>query len=90
MLHDGKITPVNALVCSDLHEECLLSWTDLQRMHVISHEFPRAVTHSTVSGNADGADGADASGTADGAADTTAASAARTLFGAFAPILVGS
>ena len=40
LFFEGKTFPIHALVCSDLHEDLLISWKDLQRIGSISRDFP--------------------------------------------------
>ena len=40
IFYEGKRTRIHALVSDNLHEDFLVSWFDLQRMGVLSKEFP--------------------------------------------------
>ena len=43
---EGQKTMVQALVSSDLHDEILLGWKALQRLGIISENFPHVMVKS--------------------------------------------
>ena len=47
---EGHVTPINALVVSDLREDFLLSWQDLLNMHILPTSYPH-VTFTRVAPN---------------------------------------
>ena len=40
VFYEGKLTAIHALVAENLHEDFLISWKDLQRMGVLTNNFP--------------------------------------------------
>ena len=40
VFYEGRSTPLHALVSDNLHEDFLISWKDLQRMGILSENFP--------------------------------------------------
>ena len=43
---EGRVTSINALVTDDLQENLLISWKDLQRMHILPEDFPHVMQQS--------------------------------------------